>query len=201
MSVENCFETARGVSGNPAWHKFSQGAEILDQIQHNQLENRAAGGLCGGVSLAYLGLLKSGTDIFDLAANNSNALWQYINKNQQHVMHATMEQCEFELAGGRVGLAVHARSIKFNCPVSNSMGGWVASNTGYFLIGCPNHYCAAVNSAAGLRFFDPNTGEAAFGAGAGAHLTTFISKYFTMGEVAKLYKLENPNVVYLTWYK
>lgn len=201
MSLDNCFETARSVSGYPSWTKFDQSAAIQGQIQQNQLGNVAAGGLCGGVSALFLGLLKSGGGFFNLVGNNPNALWQYINRGHQLLQFPTMEQCDFASMGGAVGLNMHAKSIKFACPVTASLGNWVRDNPGYYLVGCPNHYCAAANSAGGVSFFDPNTGEASFGAGGGPNLSTFMEKYFNMGEVARLYMLQAPNVVYLTWYK
>ncbi|RTL26797.1 MAG: hypothetical protein EKK47_19915 [Burkholderiales bacterium] len=201
MSIDAAFESARAAAHNAPRRRFAQGTGIGGQIGQGNLDASKADGLCGGVSLAYLGLYKSGQSLFSVDAASPKASWQYINRAQDEVVHSTMEQCNFEMAGGGMGLTVKARSIVFNAPVSTGMSTWIASKPGLYLVGMPVHYCAVIHDSKKLSFFDPNCGEVFFPPSNTQDLETFMQHYLNQPDVSSLYQLTAGNKVYLTWYQ
>ena len=200
--IDAAFAAARQATGNPPAHRFDQGSKINQQIQAGKLNLALNSGLCGGVSVCYLGLKKAGKSIFAEESKNPDATWAYINRGHSEVGGATMQECNFEMVGEAFGLATHARSIVFDCPVTGAgIPKWVQEKSGYFLIGTPNHYCAAVNDKFGFTFFDPNAGDVLFPPPDGGKLGTFIVSYLARADLASFYKLVKGQKVYLTWYK
>jgi hypothetical protein len=201
MSIDICFDAARNAAGSPPRRKFDQKVQLTKQVKAKLLKPGAEDGMCGGVCLAYNGLLKAGTSIFTLDASSPNALWQYIKRAQAEVEAPTMEACNFEMSGEAFGLKVEARAISFKCPVSTALSTWVRNRPGFYLVGMPNHYCAAVHAANAFSFFDPNAGEVLFPKADGGQFSQFVDTYLATPEIAKQYYLIASYKVYLTAYK
>ena len=54
----------------------------------------------------------------------------------------------------------------------------ISKKGGYYLIGTPNHYCAAANLQMVYKFFDPNAGEVSFKMGDSKNFNQFLKSYF-----------------------
>ncbi len=212
MKIEDCFEAAREASGYPAWRKLSQSNEIAKMLNDGTvLKDEDRAGLCGGVSLLYLASMSIGqiTLLFKGGENNNNSkqevdnesrgFWAYVKGCQKLLHFKDMKDCKFEWAGKLVGLQYIA-DYPQACPVTALLADTISKKGGYYLIGTPNHYCAAANLQMVCKFFDPNAGEASFKMGDLTNFNKFIMNYFNQNSVKKLYELKAGNKLYVIYY-
>jgi hypothetical protein len=212
MLIEDCFEAAREVSGYPAWQRLDQSNEIMKMVQDQTvLKDDDRAGLCGGVSLMYLASMRMSqcSLLFRGGVNNNNGnvgvdneargVWAYVKSCQKLLHFADMKDCKFEWAGKLTGLQYIA-DYPQACPVSELLSDSISKKGGYYLIGTPNHYCAAANLQMVYKFFDPNAGEVSFGMGDLTNFKKFVLSYLNHSSVKKLYDLKLGNKIYVIYY-
>ncbi len=197
MSVQKVFKNAAAAGHATALDAFSQG-KLFKAEQSKEIKK----GICGGVSLTYLGLYaKSGAGSLNGAkAHSWSALLEFGLKLQQQLMDVpqgavSVQQAmrtNFSNAAGTCGLRVDGAIASYAFPGDESIVGLVSRLSGYYIIALPVHYIAASNVGGEFTFFDPNCG-AAYTNNA-RNFATMYRSFFSSSQVSDSYECTGKNL-------
>lgn len=201
MSISSAFVKAANSAGATAKEKFSQG-----KLLKGEPSASARKGICGGLSLTFLGLYaKSGfKSLTDAQAHSWPALLEFGLKLQNQLTEVsggatTVAQAlmiNFCKAAPIVGLKGDGLVFSKPWPCAGDIARKVTGAAGFYIIALPNHYVAAAYDGEGKGvFFDPNAGAAEFD---GVHsFTAMLTYYFTNPEVTTAYECSGDTIYVL----
>lgn len=145
-----------------AFRRFSQGRGLRANWREMDTGSHAQKGICGGLSLLFLGLQKMGGDyqLYSGGASTDKGVFKFAERAQQ-LGGSAVDPVQLENAARHFSL--HRESARILCGSANSVAkNCIKSPNGLSMVGFPRHWCAASTKNNVFMFFDPNFGFARF---------------------------------------
>jgi hypothetical protein len=206
MSFSSEFLDSAKTAGASSKEHFEQGT-LFKEISVKSK------GICGGLSLVFLGLYaKDGfKSLTEAKTWNAMSLYKYSSKIQgilveSKVFPGTLEQnisqnilANFTKSAPVVGLISNSKIIKFRWPCIGEISNTITGNPGYYIIALPNHYVAASYNGKEGTFFDPNAGAGLFINA--VSLSAMLTFYFTRPKVTQAYDCSGKDIYLIPFKK
>jgi len=171
---------------------FHQGTGLKRHWRSMDSGLSAQKGICGGLSLLFLGLqkLNGGLQLYHKNTDSNKAIFLFAERTHQFG-GINSDAAQLENAARHIGLS--RASARILCSTANRVArNCIQSPMGLSMVGLPGHYCAASKKGNRVIFFDPNFGFGNFPDT--LKFTTFLENFLAMG----IYRTGTMGV---TWFK